>query len=428
MVEGELSMSSEFMSRWLPCQGYCEMAGSANFFLSLSRCAVLVHGPRWCSSIAAAEMAGIEKKYEKQFYCSEVRQQNLVFGAADELTEALQEIETEQHPLLIALLTSCAMSLIGDDLDGICRSSGITAPVVTLDSGGLRGQFMTGYERGLIRFLSVLPLASMKKEERTVNIIGWSTAYPLWEGNLREIRRLLGMVGITVNVVLGEDGLSLDKAEELKRASLNLVLYPELGEKAARWLKDNGGMDYAVLPVPYGLQGTKKWLEKVASHLGISPDFSEIDREAGRRQEQIDLAVIRLKWNNRILRFGDIYACLTEGMAEGLIPALQEEFPDPGNIHLRIEGPGEGNIDGTVSWEPFEAVHVPKGELALVLGNSNTRNEAANFSRTIYRNFLMPQVNLPVAEKCYAGLKGWQYFLADVISDFYTLAYMNRKE
>lgn len=62
------------MDRWLPCQGYCEMAGSANFFLSLDRCVVLVHGPRWCSSIAAAEMAGIEKKYEKQFYCSEVKQ------------------------------------------------------------------------------------------------------------------------------------------------------------------------------------------------------------------------------------------------------------------------------------------------------------------------------------------------------------------
>ena len=187
-------------------------------------------------------------------------------------------------------------------------------------------------------------------------------------------------------------------------------------------------MDYAILPVPYGLGGTRKWLAKATSLLGMAPDFSEIDRETGRRQEQIDLAVIRLKWNNRILRFGDIYACLTEGMAEGLIPALREEFPDPGDIHLRIEGPGEGNIEGTIPWEPFEPVKVPKGELALVLGNSNTRNEAANYSRCIYRNFLMPRVNLAVPEKCYAGFKGWQYFLSDIIADFYTLAYMNRKE
>lgn len=421
-------MSSESMNRWLPCQGYCEMAGSANFFLSLSRCAVLVHGPQWCSSIAAAEMAGIEKKYEKQFYCSEVRQQNLVFGAADELTEALHEIADEQHPALIALLTSCAMSLIGDDMEGICRAAGITAPVVSLDSGGLRGQFMTGYERGLVRFLETLPLKEEEKEERTVNIIGWSTAYPLWEGNLREIRRLLSLVGIRVNVVLGEDGLTLEKAAKLKKASLNLVLYSELGEKAAQWLKENENMDYAILPVPYGLGETRKWLAKAAALLGMAPDFSEIDRETGRRQEQIDLAVIRLKWNNRILRFGDIYACLTEGMAEGLIPALQEEFPDPGDIHLRIEGPGEGNIEGTIPWEPFEPVNVAKGELALVLGNSNIRNEAANYSRCIYRNFLMPRVNLSVPEKCYVGIKGWQYFLSDIIADFYTLAYMNRKE
>lgn len=211
-------MSSKSMDRWLPCQGYCEMAGSANFFLSLDRCVVLVHGPRWCSSIAAAEMAGIEKKYEKQFYCSEVKQQNLVFGAADELIDALHEIENEQHPSLIALLTSCSMSLIGDDLEGICRSADISCPVLTLDSGGLRGQFMMGYEKGLIRFLEDLPFAPVEKEPGTVNIIGWSTAYPLWEGNLREIRRLLSLIGIQVNVVLGEDGLSLEKAAELKKS------------------------------------------------------------------------------------------------------------------------------------------------------------------------------------------------------------------
>lgn len=421
-------MSSKSMDRWLPCQGYCEMAGSANFFLSLDRCVVLVHGPRWCSSIAAAEMAGIEKKYEKQFYCSEVKQQNLVFGAADELIDALHEIENEQHPSLIALLTSCSMSLIGDDLEGICRSADISCPVLTLDSGGLRGQFMMGYEKGLIRFLEDLPFAPVEKEPGTVNIIGWSTAYPLWEGNLREIRRLLSLIGIQVNVVLGEDGLSLEKAAELKKASLNLVLYPELGEKAARWLEENRGMDYADLPLPYGLQGTRKWLGKVADLLGMIPDFSGIDREMGRRQEQIDLAVIRMKWNNRILQFGDIYACLTKGMAESLIPTLRKEFPDPGVIHLRIEEPGEVHTEGTVPWEPFEPVNVPKGELALVLGNSNTRNEAANFGRIIYRNFLMPQVSLGVPEKCYAGMKGWQIFMSDIIADVYTLAYMNWKE
>ena len=69
-----------------------------------------------------------------------------------------------------------------------------------------------------------------------------------------------------------------------------------------------------------------------------------------------------------------------------------------------------------------------RGELALVLGNSNTRNEVANFGRIIYRNFLMPRVSLGVPEKCYAGMKGWQIFMSDIIADVYTLAYMNRKE
>lgn len=103
-------MSSKSMKRWLPCQDACEMAGSANFFLSIAGSAVLIHGPRWCSSIASAEMAAIEKKYERQFYCSEVRQADLVFGASEEIIQGLTEIKDEAHPSLTAVLNSCAVS------------------------------------------------------------------------------------------------------------------------------------------------------------------------------------------------------------------------------------------------------------------------------------------------------------------------------
>ena len=129
------------------------MSGSACFFLSISDIAVLIHGPRWCSTIAAGEMANIEKKYEKRFFCSEIKQSDLVFGAAEEIGKALEEIRQEMTPEMIAVMTSCSMSLIGDDLEGICKSHNVGCPILTMDSGGLRGEFLTGYERACLNLL-----------------------------------------------------------------------------------------------------------------------------------------------------------------------------------------------------------------------------------------------------------------------------------
>ncbi len=413
------------MNRWLPCQGYCEMAGSANFFLSIQDSAVLIHGPRWCSSIACGEMSSIEKKYERQFYCSEVSQANLVFGASEEILEGLAEIKEEAHPALTAVLNSCSVSLIGDDMEGVCRQAQMPGTILTMDSGGLRGEFTTGYVRAMKKLLDSISFISAEKVPHSVNIIGWCTAYPNWQGNLAEIQRLLKEIGVTLLGVLGNDGMTLEEVSRLPQAELNLVLYPELGLAGAKQLEAKTGTPYAVLPIPYGLSGSRRWLSRVAEALSITPDWRSLDEEIRYRQEKIDLATFRLKGNNRNLRFGDVYACLTEGMALGLVPALLEEFPELGDIHLRIEGPHTiESVEGTLPWAPFEKVEIPPGELALVVGNTNTRHEVGQYHRVIYKNFLMPWVTLSVPEKCYAGLAGWQYFLSDVFTDFYTLGYV----
>lgn len=418
-------MSSKSMKRWLPCQAACEMAGSANFFLSIRDSAVLIHGPRWCSSIASAEMAAIEKKYERQFYCSEVRQADLVFGASEEIIQGLTEIKDEAHPALTAVLNSCAVSLIGDDLEGVCRHAHLPGLILTMDSGGLRGEFTTGYVRAMKKLLETVSFVKEKRIPHSVNIIGWSTAYPGWQGNLAEIRRMLQKIGISLQGVLGNDGMTLTDVAHLPEAELNLVLYPELGLGGAQWLKENTGTPYAVLPIPYGLTGSRRWLSQVAEALAMTPDWKDIDAEICCRQEKIDLATFRLKGNNRNFLFGDVYAALTEGMARGLVPALLSEFPDMGDIHLRWEGPCTMEMmEGTLPWAPFEKISIPEGELALVLGNTNTRQEVGHYRQAIYKNILTPCVTLTVPEKCYAGFAGWQFFLSDIFTDFYTLGYM----
>lgn len=419
------------LNRWLPCQSRCELAGAASFFLSIKNSSILINGPRWCAMVAEREMAAAEKKYEKQMFCSEVKEVDLLYGADEAMQSALDEIKNEQKPDLIAVLNSCSVSLIGDDLKGICKNADMGCPVIPMDSGGLRGEFWHGYQIAVQKLLENLDLKTdCKRKNNKINIIGWCTAYPNWLGDLLEIKRMLKKINIEVGICLGADGVTVKTLERLPEAALNMVLHPELGLNAAEFLKEKLGQDYVIAPIPYGMQNSLHWLKKIASSLNLKPDFSEIENEIAYNQEKIDTAIFQLKANNKKISFGNAYLCLTEGMSIGIVKALVNEFPDLNDIYLRVEGPVESNLMNeifalTSEWKNYSDKHTQKNDLDLVLGNTQTRVEAANYKNTIFMNILLPYQGVIVHERPYAGITGWKFLLADIFDKFQTLVYLN---
>lgn len=419
------------LNRWLPCQSRCELAGAASFFLSIKNSSILINGPRWCAMVAEREMAAAEKKYEKQMFCSEVKEVDLLYGADEAMQSALDEIKNEQKPDLIAVLNSCSVSLIGDDLKGICKNADMGCPVIPMDSGGLRGEFWHGYQIAVQKLLENLDLKTdCKRKNNKINIIGWCTAYPNWLGDLLEIKRMLKKINIEVGICLGADGVTVKTLERLPEAALNMVLHPELGLNAAEFLKEKLGQDYVIAPIPYGMQNSLHWLKKIASSLNLKPDFSEIENEIAYNQEKIDTAIFQLKANNKKISFGNAYLCLTEGMSIGIVKALVNEFPDLNDIYLRVEGPVESNLMNeifalTSEWKNYSDKHTRKNDLDLVLGNTQTRVEAANYKNTIFMNILLPYQGVIVHERPYAGITGWKFLLADIFDKFQTLVYLN---
>lgn len=372
-----------------------------------------------------------KKKYEKQMFCSEVKEVDLLYGADEAMQSALDEIKNEQKPDLIAVLNSCSVSLIGDDLKGICKNADMGCPVIPMDSGGLRGEFWHGYQIAVQKLLENLDLKTdCKRKNNKINIIGWCTAYPNWLGDLLEIKRMLKKINIEVGICLGADGVTVKTLERLPEAALNMVLHPELGLNAAEFLKEKLGQDYVIAPIPYGMQNSLHWLKKIASSLNLKPDFSEIENEIAYNQEKIDTAIFQLKANNKKISFGNAYLCLTEGMSIGIVKALVNEFPDLNDIYLRVEGPVESNLMNeifalTSEWKNYSDKHTRKNDLDLVLGNTQTRVEAANYKNTIFMNILLPYQGVIVHERPYAGITGWKFLLADIFDKFQTLVYLN---
>lgn len=418
------------MEKWLPCQSRCELAGAAAFFLSIKNSAVLINGPRWCAMIAEREMASVEKKYEKRIFCSEVKELDLLYGADDAMAEALAEVGAECSPAVIAVLNSCSVSLIGDDIGGICKRADMKCPIICVDAGGLHGEFWIGYEEAAKKLLTECQLApSASCQQNLVNIIGWCTNYPNWQGDLTEIKRMLHGAGLEVGVCLGADGITMEELRKIPLAACNLILQPELGAVLGELLYEQLGQEYLIAPIPYGMQCSLAWLQGIGDKMGITMNLQSLLAEVAMNQEKIDEAIFQMKGNHKNITFGNAYLELTYGQAYGMVQGLQTEFPDLEQIYLRIQGPDEESypkITGTKKWLRLENRGIEEEQrIDLVFGNVQNRLEIGNYEKVIFKNLLLPMQGVTIHERPYAGILGWKYLMAEIIENFQTMVYLN---
>ena len=58
-------MKNNRLTKWLPCQSYCQMNGAAAAVLSFKNANVVFNGPRWCSVIAERELMTYDRNIEE---------------------------------------------------------------------------------------------------------------------------------------------------------------------------------------------------------------------------------------------------------------------------------------------------------------------------------------------------------------------------
>ncbi len=109
-----------------------------------------------------------------------------------------------------------------------------------------------------------------KKEKGLVNIFGIVPHQDMfWRGNLREIKRVLELLGLKANVLFGDfEGLAALK--KLSSAELTVVVSPWVGIGAAKLLEERFGVPYLAFPyLPVGPAETSRFLFKIGEQLKI---------------------------------------------------------------------------------------------------------------------------------------------------------------
>ncbi|MEM9530221.1 MAG: ferredoxin:protochlorophyllide reductase (ATP-dependent) subunit B [Pseudomonadota bacterium] len=183
-------------------------------------------------------------------------------------------------PSAMLVGASCTAELIQDDPGGLAEALNLPIPVVPLELPAYQRKENWGAAETFYHLVRKLagPHAPAPGEAKpagntagpvTCNILGPTALGFRHRDDVREIVQLLGRLGIEVNVVAPLDSSAADIAR-LGDADFNVVLYPEVADTAARWLKRAFGQPMTQT-VPIGVNATSEFIREVAEIAGVDP-------------------------------------------------------------------------------------------------------------------------------------------------------------
>ena len=180
-------------------------------------------------------------------------------------------------PDVMLVGASCTAELIQDNPGGLAETLGLPIPVVSLDLPSYQkkenwGASETFYQ--LVRALAGPPAPPGRArspasagQRPSCNLLGPTALGFRHRDDVTEVRRLLADLGVDVRVV-APLGATAGDLTRLGEADFNVVLYPEIAQQAALYLKRSFGQPFIAAP-PIGVGATRAFVEAVSALTGV---------------------------------------------------------------------------------------------------------------------------------------------------------------
>lgn len=246
--------------------GGCTLTGALSVTTHVRNTASIVHGPKGCThhNFSLLHATGLDNETVTlpPLVSTALCESDIVFGGEGALLRTLDAV-AERYLDAIFVLSTCIVDTIGDDVAAICcREYGV--PVVIVPTAGfLGGTFQNGVANALC---AIADTAAPGPVNDCVNIIGEKNLEYEVEENYTEVIRLLGTLGIPVNLRFVHD-ITFDEIGMLGAARLNILREPAL-MPVGNYLKQRFGTPF-IPTFPLGLSGTLSFVEAVAGTFGI---------------------------------------------------------------------------------------------------------------------------------------------------------------
>ncbi|MEO1601278.1 MAG: ferredoxin:protochlorophyllide reductase (ATP-dependent) subunit B [Pseudomonadota bacterium] len=182
---------------------------------------------------------------------------------------ACAEAHARFRPEAMIVGASCTAELIQDDPGGLAASMGLPVPVIPLELPSYQKKESWGAAETFYRIVRSLAGPVDRAEGPSCNILGPTALGFRHRDDVAEITKLLGLLGIRVNVTAPLGARPADIAR-LAAADFNVVLYPETADTAARWLERTYDQP-RTRTIPIGTHATRAFVEEVAALAGVDP-------------------------------------------------------------------------------------------------------------------------------------------------------------
>lgn len=235
--------------------------------------------------------------------CTNFTEKEVVFGGTDRLRENIANTYKILDTDLQVVLTGCTAGIVGDDVEPVVeefREDG--KPIVSVETAGFK---CSNFEAHSLVVNAVVDQYVSRSEEEnpfrseknTVNLFA-SLPYqdPFWKGNLREYKRLLEGIGLSVHVLFGPESGGVREWQQIPKANFNILVSPWYGLPITEHLEEVYGQPFTQYPnIPIGANETERFLRQVlafANEQGAeldtdtAEDFIRHEREA--YYEEID--------------------------------------------------------------------------------------------------------------------------------------------
>jgi len=203
-------------------------------------------------------------------------------------------------PQAMIVGASCTAELIQDDPGGMAETMGMPIPVIALDLPSYQRKENFGADETLFQLVRRLAKPVEKTAQITANLIGPTALGFRHRDDITEVTALLTHMGIKVNVC-APYGATPEDLTRLGAAHFNVLMYPETGEAACRWMERELDQPFTKT-VPIGVGATRDFVAEVARITGLEATLEETRLRLPWYSASVDSTYLTGK---RVFIFGD---------------------------------------------------------------------------------------------------------------------------
>lgn len=379
----------------------CQMGLALSMINTIPDIVIIKHGPVGCGNSSQTDKNFINGLKSRGMHpkpliwvSTNLDENDIVNGGEARLREAIIKLDALHRPAAIAVLTTCATGIIGDDVNEVVSQvqGQVNAKIILVHCEGFRTKISaTAYDavyHGIARGLDLEEkeeeritdheLDVLKREyerKRTVNIFN---AFSIGRTDELELQRLLNALGLKVKFY--PNFAHPDSFKELTNAALNISLCPTHDDYFLKFLEERFGMPYLIKGMPLGIQNTTDWLLDVAKEFGLEEQAIKLAAaETAILEKGIGTFRSKLQGKKVFVTGGEIRVVVTAMLMKELgceIAGLRghhyDKYGDEVYAKLLVDDPDiEVNIATTQTFELANLLKRTKPDLVLAHGSSN---------------------------------------------------------